>query len=107
MRHIPHVNHTAHAGSDQLEKQRRQRREGAGTVPNKSVRVTVYKFGQHLKTGVGAGTLARIDPTDQRVIHLLMHIAFGDSVDLERLEVSSVQLFLWPSGELLDNDLSE
>lgn len=109
MRHVPLLNPSTTAQAVLLERQRKQRRlDGLSeAAPSSKVRVTVFRFGQHLKTGVGAGTLARIDPNDQRVLHQLVSLTFGDAVDLERLEPSRVQLFLWPSGELLESDLGE
>lgn len=107
MRHVPNTNSSAAAQAELLERQRRARRVDHAPLQSSKVRVTAYKFGQHLKTDVGAGTLTRIDPGDQRVLHQLVSITFGDAVDLDRLEPSRVQLFLWPSSEQLDGDLGE
>ncbi len=71
---------------------------------NNKARVRVYRFGDHLKHGhAGTGTLCVV-PTGERtemdlVRGMLLRAAYGEHVDFEFLDYSTVFVYLLPDGE--------
>lgn len=69
---------------------------------NDQVRVRVFRFGdQFRQSEVGIGQLLLISRTADwdTIKRLLVHCAFGASIDVHDLDLQSVQIYLLPDGE--------